>query len=117
MGDGELVLVVEDEEDVRELAVMFLTELGYKTEVAENAGEALLRLKSDDSFDLLFSDVVLPGGVDGVDLAQWALNRMPDLKVLLTSGYPNKVGMRSDFVLLKKPYTQSQLAQTIQEVL
>ena len=110
MGEGELVLVVEDEADVRDLVVMFLAELGYKTEVAENAGEALTLLKSDAAFDLLFSDVVLPGGVNGVDLAQWAVGKMPELKVLLTSGYPNDVGTQRgalEFPLIKKPYLSS----------
>ena len=119
-GEGELVLVVEDEVDVQEIAVMFLEELGYKTQIADNAGEALKRLKSGDSFDLLFSDVVLPGGINGVDLAQWAVKRNPDLKVLLTSGYPNDVGTQRgavEFVLLKKPYTQSELARKVRDVL
>jgi signal transduction histidine kinase/sensor domain CHASE-containing protein len=120
MGEGELVLVVEDEADVRDLVVMFLAELGYKTKVAENAGEALTLLKSDAAFDLLFSDVVLPGGVNGVDLAQWAVGKMPELKVLLTSGYPNDVGTQRgalEFPLIKKPYTQEQLGRAVQEIL
>lgn len=73
-----------------------------------------------DSFDLLFSDVVLPGDVNGVDLAQWAVARKPELKVLLTSGYPNDVGTQRgavEFVLLKKPYTQAELARKVREVL
>jgi|TARA_B100001971_G_C18256652_1_gene582745 signal transduction histidine kinase/CheY-like chemotaxis protein/HAMP domain-containing protein len=119
-GKGEVVLVVEDEPAVRELVVQLLSELGYETREAENADEAMQQLSLGTSFDLLFTDVVLPGSMSGVELAQTALDKNPELKVLLTSGYPRGVNFRqgsSDYALLKKPYTHSQLARTLSEVL
>ncbi len=90
-GNGEIVLVVEDEPAVRELVVQLLSDLDYETREAENADEAMQQLASDTSFDPLFTDVVLPGTMSGVGLAQAVVSRMPELKVLLTSGYPSRV--------------------------
>jgi hypothetical protein len=82
----ETILVVEDDEDVLLVAAENLTELGYHVETAVNAAQALEILKGDDPVDLLFSDVVMPGGMNGVQLAVEARRIRPELKVLLTSG-------------------------------
>jgi CheY-like chemotaxis protein len=80
-------LVVEDDEDVLLVAAENLTELGYHVETAVNAAQALEILRGDDPVDLLFSDVIMPGGMNGVQLAVEARRIRPELKVLLTSGY------------------------------
>ena len=112
-GNNERILVVEDDPQVRMLAVLLLTDLGYRTLEAEDAEEALQLLGSESEIEMLFSDVVLPGGMSGVELAEEARRSYPDLKVLFTSGYTRDVAQRwgmSGFELLEKPYTKAQLA-------
>ena len=104
---GEVVLVVEDEPEVRGIAVAFLKALGYVGLVAGTAEEALGILRTHSSIDLLFSDVVLGSGMTGVDLAYEARRQNPQLSVLLTSGYEH--AMLDDdapFPLLRKPYSR-----------
>ncbi|MBL6082849.1 response regulator, partial [Belnapia sp. T18] len=81
------MLVVEDEPAVLDMAVESLRELGYGTLAARDAAEALEHLQSGERIDVLFSDVVMPGGVDGIQLAERARRLRPDLRILLTSGY------------------------------
>jgi CheY-like chemotaxis protein len=110
---GETVLVVEDEPDVMTMAVESLTELGYATLTAPDAASALRRLASDARIDILFSDVVMPGGMNGVELVTEARRLRPGLRVLLTSGYSASVNERQvprDVPLLAKPYRRDDLA-------
>ena len=86
-GEGETILVVEDETDVRAFAVEMLLELGYRVLDAPNGGDALRLLDGEKKITLLYADVGLPGGMNGRQLADEALRRRPDLKVLFTSGY------------------------------
>ena len=123
----ETVLVVDDEEYLRELTVSNLTELGYKTLSAENGQKALEILHKVKSIDLLLSDVVMPGGIDGFVLAIKAIEKHPSLKILLTSGYTEKQARNSytgdNFMLelidniLSKPYSKYDLAVSIRATL
>ncbi|HZV84819.1 MAG TPA: response regulator, partial [Brevundimonas sp.] len=116
---SERVLIVEDDPAVLSLCLDMLTSLGYRCEVASDAGGALHRLSQDGAFDLLFSDVIMPGGMNGIELALKARERRPDLKVLLTSGYLGETGhqMRHDFPVIDKPYQRNDLAHRLRAVL
>jgi PAS domain S-box-containing protein len=115
------VLVVEDNVDVREMITDVLSHLGYAVLVASTGPEALAILRQDASVQLLLSDVVLPGGVSGLELARAARELSPELKVLLTSGYVAEKTkaelMRSEFPLISKPYRPAELAAKLEEVL
>jgi len=124
---NESILIVDDEIDLLQLADQYLKSLGYRTQHAENAAQALEILKADDNIDLLFSDVVMPGGMNGYELAQQAtqlarpLNR-PELKVLLTSGFTAKTMAHNGLArfsahLLDKPYRKHDLAQRVRLIL
>jgi signal transduction histidine kinase len=121
-GGRERVLLVEDDEGVRVLAEAFLEALGYRVVAASTAARALELLDGDAAFDLLFSDVVLPGGLSGPQLAQIALERVPTLRALLASGYPRDAlagldGELADVVLLSKPYSRDDLARAVRQTL
>jgi signal transduction histidine kinase/CheY-like chemotaxis protein len=119
--DGETVLLVEDDEQVLGMAVESLEELRYKVVVARDAREALEHLNGDGRIDILFSDVVMPGGMNGAQLAVEARQLRPELKVLLTSGYVGELGadqvVGEDLPLLTKPYRRDELAQKLRVVL
>ena len=121
-GGSETVLVVEDDEAVREVTVSLLSELGYKVLKAKDADSALAIIESGVAIDLLFTDVVMPGRLKSRDLARKAKERLPMLGVLFTSGYTeNSIvhGGRLDpgVNLLSKPYTREALARKIRQVL
>ena len=84
---GETILVVEDDPRVRRVAVRRLKELGYAVIEADSGPAALRILDREEPLDLLFTDIVMAGGITGVDLAQEARRRRPGLKILFTSGY------------------------------
>ena len=112
------MLIVEDDEAVRETARQALAALGYRTPVASDAAGALDILRRGEPVDLLFSDVVMPGGMSGVELAREARRLRGDLKVLLTTGYAAAEGRRDGgFAVLGKPYRQSDLAERIATLL
>jgi len=118
----ETILIVEDEPDVREISVNLLESLGYRILVAENGDEALAILERHSGIDLLFSDVVMPGGINGVELGRRALDRFPGIKVLLTSGYTkNAMGQGTDkearLNFIAKPFDISALAQKVRNIL
>ncbi len=109
---GETVLVVEDNPDVRVVAVGRLKRLGYRVVEAETAVEAIRRLSEGLTVDAVFSDVMMPGGQSGFDLARWIANNRAGLAVVLTSGFSEDVmpGPGSDHLkVLRKPYTQKEL--------
>lgn len=116
----ETVLLVEDDAFVRAFATMCLESFGYTVIVAVDGREALARLNEGLNVDLLFSDVVMPGGISGIDLAERARELRPGLKVLLTSGYSaealSPAGDRYG-VPLKKPYRKAELARRLRAVL
>jgi len=117
-GGHERILVVEDDDDVRALASAFLEQMGYRVSDVADAARALELLAIDSDFDLLFSDVVLPGGMNGPQLAQHAMRRVPGLRALLASGYPRDAlsGLDGDLdrvALLTKPYSRDDLARAV----
>jgi signal transduction histidine kinase/CheY-like chemotaxis protein len=119
--DGEVVLVVEDEPAVLAMAVESLEELGYRTRTATDAADALRQLRGVDRIDLLFSDVIMPGGMNGVQLSVEARRLRPTLRLLLTSGYTGASfgadGIPDDVPLLTKPYLREDLADRLRVVL
>jgi CheY-like chemotaxis protein len=118
-GGSEHILVVEDDPAVLTLTVETLTGLGYSVTTATNARAGLKVLKYDRPIDLLFSDVAMPGGANGVQLARKAVTLRPELKVLLTSGYLGEHAPLRDneFPLIDKPFAAAALAGKIREVL
>ncbi len=122
LGRGKVVLVVDDDPQLRRLAMLHLGELDYKAIAAADAAEALMLLEQEP-VDLLLTDIVMPGRQDGVELAKQALWRWPKLKVVLTSGFagqnldqrlaPFAAAMR----FLAKPYRRLELARVLRQAL
>jgi signal transduction histidine kinase len=118
----ETILVVEDDQDVLAVTAEILRKLGYQVVTAVNAMQALEILAADQPIDLLFSDVVMPGGVNGAQLAARARHVRPHLKVLLTSGYPAAAlslehGLPDNLDIVGKPYQRDELAKKIKLVI
>ena len=114
----ESILIVEDDALVREYVVTQIGRFGYHTMAAGNAAEALAIIDGPERFDLLFTDVIMPGGLNGRQLATEALKRRPELKVLYTSGYTENAivhhgRLDAGVLLLPKPYLSSDLARMI----
>ena len=119
-GDGELVLVVEDEEAVRQIARRLLETLGYTVIEARTAAEAITLLKPAAGIRLVFSDIVMPGEMSGIDLARRIEKEQPEIKVLLTSGYNAEMEKDTGLVgveVLAKPYTRADLARAVHAAL
>ncbi|WP_374472569.1 response regulator [Phenylobacterium sp.] len=118
-GGDERILVVEDDSTVLALTLDMLTGLGYHVTTATNAAEALEVIHSGAEIDLLFTDVVMPGGVSGVSLARTAREIRPDLRVLLTSGFVGEGAVieNAEFPLLDKPYETTLLAAKLRKLL
>jgi PAS domain S-box-containing protein len=119
-GGQESILVVEDDALVRNYVVAQLGSLGYRTFTAKDASEALAVLDSPVELDLLFTDVIMPGAMNGRQLADEAVRRRPSLKVLFTSGYTeNAIVHRGRLdpgvLLLAKPYRKSDLARMVRK--
>ncbi|EZP48715.1 histidine kinase famiy protein [Sphingomonas sp. RIT328] len=119
---SETVLVVEDQVDVGDYAETVLSEFGYTVLRAENANEALALLDGAGHIDLLFSDLIMPGGMNGVMLAREIKRRRPKMRVLLTTGYAESSIERVDargaeFELIQKPYKRSELATKVRQVI
>ncbi len=117
------ILVVEDQEAVRAVACGFLEDFGYDIVEAEDGLQALARLQENPDVDLMFSDVVMPGGLNGFDLAQAARGIRPDLKIVHTSGYPKgamvhqeEPRFREGFIIMK-PYRREDLQKIIRDAL
>jgi CheY-like chemotaxis protein len=118
---GETILVVEDNPGMRRVVVRQLQGLGYRVRDVEN-GPAALEFLAKETADLLFTDVVMPGEMDGYELARRVTARWPRIKIVLTSGFPeaklnggfeNSLNLR----LLSKPYRRDDLARLLREVL
>jgi CheY-like chemotaxis protein len=116
-GRGEKILVVEDNPDVRAVAVTLLEQLNYRTVAVDNAKAALNLLGNGTSVDLVFSDVMLPGDLDGLGLAEAISKRYPQTPVLLTSGYSKALIGRHGLPILRKPYQISALAEAVRSTL
>jgi PAS domain S-box-containing protein len=117
---SETILVVEDDARVRRVAIARLRSLGYQVIEAYNGAAALAILSNHPEIVMIFTDVVMPGGMGGGELAEAALAARPDIKILFTSGYAEPAiasyGLRAGS-WLKKPYTATELAHKIREVL
>jgi CheY-like chemotaxis protein len=119
---SETILVVEDDELVRANVESQLEALGYSVSTAADAQGALALLESGAPVDLLFTDVIMPGGMNGRQLAEAAQRRRPDLKVLFTSGYSRDLLMRDGKLdpsvqLLSKPYRRQDMARKVRAAL
>jgi PAS domain S-box-containing protein len=121
--DGkETILLVEDDENVREIASSLLSSMGYQVLQAESGRAALQILAKRDDIDLLFTDMVMPGGMTGAELANQALGVHPQLKVLYTSGYTDMSIfdnglLQSGSNVLSKPYRKDELAHLVRDTL
>jgi CheY-like chemotaxis protein len=107
---GETILLVEDNAGVRSVTARRLNNLGYAVVEAENAAGAIERLGAGGGIDLVFSDVVMPGGMSGFDLVRWVREHAPSVPVLLTSGFAEDVARAGespvgDLEILRKPYS------------
>ena len=111
------VLIVEDDTLVAELAAGMLNELGFEATITHSAKEALDRLAGGQKPKLIFSDVVMPGGISGIELARKVRDRFPELPILLTTGYSEQVAGTHGFPVLQKPYELDSLADALSNVL
>jgi signal transduction histidine kinase len=118
----ETILLVEDDEDVLAVAAESLRELGYRVLTASNAAQGLEILRGDEPIDLLLSDVIMPGGMNGVQLAVEARRISPKLKVLLASGYTAAAlslehGLPNNLDIVEKPFRHEELAKKLRLVI
>jgi CheY-like chemotaxis protein len=121
MAQGETVLAVEDNAALRRVVMRQLRDLGYRVLEADSAATALSVL-GREKVDLLFTDVIMAGEIDGYALAHQVKTRWPQVKVILTSGFPQTKlngdhDWRDEFRLLSKPYRREDLAQALRDVL
>ena len=118
--NGATILVVEDDGDVRIAVVQILELSGYRVLSARDGHEALSVLRDNPGIDLVFSDLVMPEGMSGLELVREAQRVRPDLKILLTSGYSARAVLGDsgpDLPLIKKPYRLADVVRRIREVL
>ena len=116
-GEGQTILVVEDNPDVKTVATTLLEQLNYHTVAVDNAKSALDFLAAGKSVDMVFSDVMLPGDLDGLGLAKTIGKRYPQIPVLLTSGYAKALSGQHGMPILRKPYQISALAEAVRSTL
>jgi nitrogen-specific signal transduction histidine kinase/ActR/RegA family two-component response regulator len=123
LGDGELVLVVEDDDQVREVTLKRIESLGYAVTEARTGPEAVQRLKSEEPVQLVLSDIVMPGGMTGYDVARWVTSNRPGMQIILCSGHHDEdpeSDVRTpirDVIVLGKPYSREQLARALSNAL
>ena len=120
--DDEVVLVVEDNEDLRKLVTRLLVSLGYRVLEAESARSALDLLRTDKTVDLLLSDIVMPGGMSGPGLYDEAAQIRPGLPVLFMSGYAESAAVGGSRIgrelpLLRKPFRRGEIAEAVRSAL
>lgn len=117
----ETILVVDDEKELLDLAKRYLGTQGYTVLTASSAAEALCQLEQHPAVDLLFTDILMPGGMDGYELGREAISRYPSLKLLFTSGFTKPdTRMQTQFPasqLLNKPYTAAALFHKLHQLL
>ena len=121
-GDGQVILLVEDEPAVRALVEEMLVTLNYQVVSVANAVSAQEVITRADNIDLLLSDIVLPGGLSGTDLAKWVRALDSQVRIVLMSGYPAETAtgnrlLRCKDILLNKPFRRHQLAETLHSAL
>jgi CheY-like chemotaxis protein len=110
------VLVVEDNAEVAEVSRDYFEQLGYQVRHAASAQAGLDFLECEDNVDLVFSDILMPGGMNGVEMAETIRRRFPQLAVLLTTGYSSSAqdAVRRGFDVLPKPYDLAALERALQ---
>ena len=119
---GETILLVEDNPDVRRVTARRLQHLGYRVVEADSGARAIEVLKAGAKVDLVFSDVVMPGGISGFELVQWVRENIPAARVLLTSGFAEDVARAGEaptpeLEILRKPYSGTDLARALRKAL
>ena len=116
---GATVLLVEDDQGVAELAVGLLEDAGYKVRTADNAADALKVLRNGERVDLVFSDVMMPGGMNGAELARIVRGEFPSIFILLATGYAEAAAnaVTQEFPLIRKPYGREVLLDKVGEIL
>jgi PAS domain S-box-containing protein len=118
---GERILIVEDNDGVRRIVERQLVDLGYKVRSVEDAESALKAIEQGEAVDIVFSDVVMPGEINGIELAAEIAKRWPRIKVLLTSGFPEAALSRTNGAnrakILSKPYRAGDLSKAILDLL
>ena len=114
------VLVVEDNDELREVATQLVEELGYSVCSASTGAEAMATLAQDPKIDILFTDVLMPGGMNGFELAVEIRRTRPEIAILVTSGFPGNLlpsaQQHSGFEMIPKPFTQAELAAAFAKV-
>jgi CheY-like chemotaxis protein len=120
-GGSKRILVVDDNEDLLKVTSAMLTAFGYRVLCARNGAEAIQMLEGGQEFELLFSDIVMPNGMNGVELAREARRLSKGIKILLTSGYARDVlerhGAADEFPIIDKPYRLADLARRMRSIL
>jgi PAS domain S-box-containing protein len=121
-GKGERILLVEDDPRVRRVSLRRLKQLGYSIIEAESGPAAMAAIERGEAFDLLFTDVVMAGGMSGIELAQQVRQKRPDVKILFTSGYAGPAVMSKGLLTenagwLGKPYSTDQLLAKLRALL
>jgi CheY-like chemotaxis protein len=117
-GEGsEVVLIVEDEPDLMDVAAALFNSMGYEVATASSAQEAMSVL-ADQEIDILFTDIVMPNGMNGIELAGYTREVYPHIQIILASGYPLPAlkldpGAVSDYVFVNKPYRLADLARAL----
>jgi DNA-binding NtrC family response regulator len=118
---AETILVVEDDASVRRLCLRALRQMGYRAESAKDGHAALEALESMPRCDLVLTDIVMPPGMNGKELASVIRERHPGLRIVYMSGYSagilNDEALRDDYVLLTKPFTMDELRQAVERCL
>jgi CheY-like chemotaxis protein len=112
------ILIVEDDHELRELHTHLVQELGYSACSAGTGAEALAVLEADPEISLLFTDILMPGGMNGFELASEIRSRRPDMAILTTSGFPghfvpDALRRTEEFEIIRKPFTQEELAAAL----
>lgn len=119
---GETILLVEDNAEVREVTAERLAELGYHIIPADSGPQAIRILQAGETIDLVFSDIVMAGGMSGFDVAQWVLTNEPRVKVLLATGFVDEAVRAQEpklaaVKILRKPYARDELGRALRELL
>ena len=117
-GQQVTVLIVEDDADVRQTSIAMLQDLGHNILIARNGAEALALVQAGNPIDILFTDMVMPGGMSGLELANQAVAVSPSLRVLITTGYPAHPGLvRNEFAVLPKPFNRRDLELLVRSLM
>ena len=118
----ETILIAEDDPFVRASVILRVESLGYTVVAAENGNDALLKLRANPGIDMLFTDIVMPGGMSGWELAELARQIRPGLPVVFNSGYAREALIEqgrasAQSIILNKPYRKAELAHRLREAL